>query len=100
MALQKLKIDFLGIAPAVITLSASSQTVVLPAGIELLGISTTSNCHFRVTPAAQATALASDPLLTPNSEIQILKINPVDTNLSVIWDTAVGNFSYFRVFEA
>lgn len=100
----KFKIDY---ATAVnISLSATSATAVLPANTQLVGVTTTANCRFRFSTAALATAVATDPLLTPNSEIQVLRIEyDVDTNVSAILDASAGtptspSISIFRVFEA
>jgi hypothetical protein len=104
--LGKFKIDFLQSAPVSIPLSTSSATAVIPSGSRLIGLTTTANCRFRITPLAQAVAVATDPLLTPNSEIQIFRIDEsMDTNVSAILDLSitapqVPTLSIFRVFEA
>lgn len=100
MASSKYRIDF---ANAVtVALGAGSATAALPANSQLVGVSTTGNCHFRISAAAQATAILTDPLLTPNSEIQILRLDGTDTNISAIQDATTPNtgvLSCFRVFE-
>jgi hypothetical protein len=103
MASSKFNIDY---ASAVnLTLTASSATVALPINSQLIGVTTNVNARFRVTPLAQATAVAADPLLTPNSEIQIIRIGGSDTNVSAVLDLSVTPaanqfLSCFRVFEA
>lgn len=103
MASSKFRIDY---ASAInLTLTATSATAALPANSQLIGVSTNTNARFRVSPAAQATAVVTDPLLTPNSEIQILRIEGTDTNISAILDPLISvvanlSLSCFRVFEA
>ena len=100
MSLGKIGIDFNNATSGVLAIGATSVTAALPANCKLLGITTAGNCHFRITPAALATAVGTDPLLTPNSEIQVIVVPGDATNISIIQDgTATGNFSYFRVFE-
>lgn len=99
----KFNIDY---ASAVnITLTATSATAVLPANSQLVGVTSNVNARFRISPLAQATSVAGDPLLTPNSEIQIIRISGSDTNISAILDLSVTPaanqyLSCFRVFEA
>lgn len=99
MAMQKFRIDY---ATAInIAVGATSATGVIPSNSQLIGVTCDIPCRFRVSSAAQATAIATDPLLTPNSEIQVIRLEGTDTNVSVIADpTATGNLSVFRVFEA
>lgn len=99
----KFNIDY---ASAVnITLTATSATAVLPANSQLVGVTSNVNARFRISPLAQAISVAGDPLLTPNSEIQIIRISGSDTNISAILDLSVTPaanqyLSCFRVFEA
>lgn len=103
MSMSKFRIDY---ATAVnLTLTAASATVALPANSQLIGVTTNVNARFRVSPAAQAVAVAADPLLTPNSEIQIIRLEGYDTNISALLDLSVTPaanqfLSCFRVFEA
>jgi hypothetical protein len=103
MSSNKFSIDY---ASAInITLTATSATAVLPANSQLVGVTSNVNARFRVSPLALATSVATDPLLTPNSEIQIIRIGGADTNISAILDTSVTPaaaqfLSCFRVFEA
>lgn len=103
MSLGKYTIDY---ASAVnLTLTATSSTVALPANSQLVGVSTAFNARFRISPLAQATSVATDPLLTPNSEIQIIRVGGYDTNISAILDLSVTPaanqfLSCFRVYEA
>lgn len=103
MASSKFFIDY---ASAVnIALTATSATVALPTNSQLVGVSVNAAARFRISPAAQATAIATDPLITPNSEIQILRLAGADTNISAVLDlsvTPVANLalSCFRVMEA
>jgi hypothetical protein len=99
MSMSKFRIDY---ATAInIAFTSASVTGVIPANSQLIGITCDVPCRFRVSPLAQAVAVATDPLLTPNSEIQIIRLEGTDTNVSAIADpTTGGNLSVFRVFEA
>lgn len=99
MSMSKFRIDY---ATAInIAFTVASATGTIPANSQLIGVTCDVACRFRVSSAAQATAVATDPLLTPNSEIQIIRLEGTDTNVSAIGDpTAGGNLSVFRVFEA
>lgn len=101
MATQTINIDFNNPSSNTIALGAVAGAA-LPANTKLLGITTTGNCHFRLG-VAGVTATITDPLLTPNSEIQVLVVPGDATNISVIADAQTPNtgvFSFFRVFEA
>ena len=103
MATSKFNIDYASAVNLVV--SGTSATVALPPNSQLIGVSVNVPVRFRISPAAQATAILTDPLITPNSEIQILRIEGKDTNISAILDpltAAVANqaVSCFRVFEA
>lgn len=103
----KFKFDY---ATAVnITLTATSATAVLPAspgsGNNLFGISVNAVARFRISPAGQAVAVATDPLITPNSEIIVIRADGSETNISAILDLSVTPaanqfLSCFRVYEA
>lgn len=103
MALGKIRLDF-G-ATGSIVFGAASAGAVLPANTELLGLTTTNACHFRIGNGAQ-TAVQGDPALGVGGEMIILKLNLSnlpDTNIAAISDTAsggaAGTLTFYRVFE-
>jgi hypothetical protein len=103
----KVKIDY---ATAVsIALSGTSGTAALPVvpnvGGNLFAVSCSATCRFRISPAAQATAVATDPMITPNAPVLIVRADGADTNISAILDASAGtptspSLSICRVFEA
>lgn len=99
--LNQLAIDFNNPSSANIALGAASVSAALPANCKLLGVTTTGNCHFRLGLAGLA-AVVTDPMLTPNSEIQIIVVPGDATNIAVIQDGQTpntGNFNFFRVMN-
>jgi hypothetical protein len=101
MPADHLFIDFNNPSSANIALGAASVDAALPANCKLLGVTTTGNCHFRLGPGVQ-TAVVTDPMLTPNSEIQIIVVPGDATHIAVIQDGQTpntGNFNFFRVAQ-
>ena len=93
-----INLDFNNPIGGVLVVGAASVTSAIPAGTKVLGIATAANCHFRLTTAALATAVGTDPLLNANAGIVYLNVPGDATNISVIQDgTSAGNFSYFKV---
>lgn len=84
-----------------LAVTASSVSAALPAGIELLMLTTTGNGHFRLGVGAQ-TALVTDPMVTAGICL-VVKLNPSLTyTLAVISDAVIvasGTLSYTQVFE-
>lgn len=86
-----------------VAVGAASATAALPANRELFAVSADCNARFRFSTLAQATAVATDPLITANAGTLIIRINPgVEVNVSVIGDPAAPNtglLSIAPVFE-
>lgn len=101
MALDKMRLDMAAGSSGVIAIGAASVSAALPASTELIALSSSGNAHFRFSSGA-STAVATDPMITSNSQIQLFKLDPsVAITLSAIQDGAsTGNLSWFRVFEA
>lgn len=90
----------LGHKAGFLAIGAASVSAALPAGTECIVLSASGNAHFRLTVGA-STAVATDPMITSNSQMQTFKLNPTQTwTLSIIQDGAsTGNVSYFPVYE-
>lgn len=99
MSQSQYRIDYAN--AGVLALGSTSVTATLPINRELFMVVSAGNAHFRISPAAQATAVATDPMVTAGGDTLIVRINPgVETNISAIQDgSATGNLSYFPVFE-
>ena len=82
-----------------VALGATSADIAIPAGSEFVGISTTGNCHFRIGSGVQ-TAVATDPLITPNSEIQVVRVTGIPSpHIAVIQDAVTPNTGVLSVFK-
>lgn len=98
MAAPKWTIDFS--TAGVVASGATTASVTLPAGIELLMLSANVAAHYRLTVGASS-AVATDPLLTPGQGPLVIKLNASQTyTISAIQDAAAGSLSYVVVKEA
>ena len=99
MAAPKWTVDFP--SAGVVAAGATTASVTLPAGIELLMLAVNTAAHYRLTIGASS-AVITDPLLTPGAQPFVIKLNASQTyTLSAISDTAtVGVLSYVICKEA
>jgi hypothetical protein len=103
MSLQTLILDFDGSA-ATLAIGAASVNVAVPANSELVGISATGNAHFHFGDGSGITATNSDPVVTPNSGMLIVRVPPPGTGatkyFAIIQDgSSTGNVNICRVKE-
>lgn len=89
-----------GHGAGVLALGAASVSATLPANTETVVLSSSGNAHFRFTQGASS-AVATDPMITSNSQMQTFRLPAnVIWTLSIIQDAAsTGNLSYFPVYE-
>lgn len=85
-----------------VTVGAASNRATLPINRELFALSADCNCRFRTGLSASVTAVATDPLITPNSGPVILRIasgssDQADTGIAAIGDPATPNTGLLSV---
>jgi len=100
MAAPKWTVDFP--SAGVVAAGATTASVTLAAGIELLMLSASVGLHYRMTIGASS-AVVTDPLLMPGQGPLVVKLNASQTyTLSAINDVTatVGVLSYVTVKEA
>lgn len=84
-----------------LALGAASVSVTLPANIENLYLTSSGNCHFRISVGA-ANAVVTDPLITAQQGPIVVKLSPNTAyTLSTIQDgAATGILNYVKVAES
>lgn len=101
--MDKVQYDFGGIsgvpASGVVSATTVSSSASVPANTDLLAITVTANCMFRIGNGAQ-TATVTDPLLTPSKPVVIKLLPNVSYTIAAITPTGTATLSFARVFEA
>lgn len=102
--MDKVQYDFGGTsgvpASGVISATTTSASASVPAGTELLAVTVSANCFFRIGVGAQ-TATITDPMLTPSKPVVIkLQSDAAYTIAAICPAAGSATISFARVFEA
>lgn len=87
-----------------LTVTSTSSNSAVPANTELLGITATAACHFRIGVGTQ-TALQTDPMASPGFQPLYVKLDTSATyNIAAVIDpnqtpNTTATLAFFRVME-